>query len=367
MNHKEKLLEIYSISSTIDDISIEPNVLQWVEIITSNIESQKGVYTVLFTLGIHKILYPNQDIRYHQKGLENGFSGRTIDTEYITPTLKELRLPSMAESGWLSRSLEQPYPYTLDYPGKIRNPQVKDSFLRIIDEYETNPVIIERVLRVLLHHGISIRDRRYTNGSVVLKSESITIDQIISSLEEFFRYDYHISGISKVPVIAFYSMYTIMINEIGRYNSCHLRELGSHTTPDLRTRSSGDIEVYDSERNLLESLEIKYNIDISTHIVNRAIEKITTYKPRRYYILTTSQIDPDDYNEIVSKINDLRSEHGCQLIVNGLVPTLKYYLRLISNLDDFIHRFNELIMDDRELKVDHKERWSQIYVTTFSQ
>jgi DNA (cytosine-5)-methyltransferase 1 len=46
-----------------------------------------------------------------------GFSGRRIDTQYITPTLKELGLPAMAESGWLTRSLEQPYPYTLDYNG----------------------------------------------------------------------------------------------------------------------------------------------------------------------------------------------------------------------------------------------------------
>ncbi len=46
-------------------------------------------------------------------------SGRSIETKFITPTLKELGLPSMAESGWLTRSLEQPYPYTFDYEGKI--------------------------------------------------------------------------------------------------------------------------------------------------------------------------------------------------------------------------------------------------------
>ncbi len=51
--------------------------------------------------------------------MAGGFSGRTVDTQFITPVLKKIDLPSMAESGWLTRSLEQPYPYTLDYKGKI--------------------------------------------------------------------------------------------------------------------------------------------------------------------------------------------------------------------------------------------------------
>jgi DNA (cytosine-5)-methyltransferase 1 len=60
-------------------------------------------------------------------------------TLYITPTLKELGLPSMAESGWLTRSLEQPYPYNLDYQGKISNKAVKKAFLNIIDYVESRP------------------------------------------------------------------------------------------------------------------------------------------------------------------------------------------------------------------------------------
>ena len=58
--------------------------------------------------------------------MDQGFSGRSIDTKYITPTLKELGLTSMSESGWLTRSLEQPYPYDFKYQGKIS--KVKDEF-----------------------------------------------------------------------------------------------------------------------------------------------------------------------------------------------------------------------------------------------
>jgi len=51
---------------------------------------------------------------------------------FITPTLKELGLPSMAESGWLTRSLEQPYPYTLGYKGKISGKGIKEAFLNLL-------------------------------------------------------------------------------------------------------------------------------------------------------------------------------------------------------------------------------------------
>ncbi|MGB5769798.1 MAG: DNA cytosine methyltransferase [Crocosphaera sp.] len=113
MNHREKLLRIYDLSENINNLhdSIPSEYLDYLKIIAKYSPKQKGVYTVLITLLTHKIIEPKQDIRYHQKNLPNGFSGRTIDTQYITPTLKELGLPAMAESGWLTRSLEQPYPY----------------------------------------------------------------------------------------------------------------------------------------------------------------------------------------------------------------------------------------------------------------
>ena len=41
----------------------------------------------------------------------------------------------MAESGWLTRSLEQPYPYTKDYSGKISS-GLRTPFLNTLDYVE---------------------------------------------------------------------------------------------------------------------------------------------------------------------------------------------------------------------------------------
>jgi DNA (cytosine-5)-methyltransferase 1 len=369
MTHKEKLLEIYnnlSISNrTLGDILSSSSLNSFQEeslkIIGDKIESQKGVYTVVITLSVHKILYPSQDIRYHQVSLQNGFSGRTIDTQYITPTLKELNLPSMSESGWLTRSLEQPYPYTKNYNGKISNPKVRSSFLDIVEviqELSSGPII---TLQYLLSKSIEIREKNKISLEPLTNPEKVTIVELISGLTEYFNKNYHTSGGSKLPVITFFSIYQILMKEVKRYEDCVLEDLGFHTTSDRTSKSSGDIEVKDMSGNVFESLEIKHDIEIDSHIIRRVREKILKFNPKRYYVLSSGGIKQEDYDEIMEISNELRNSHGCQLIINGLIPTLKYYFRLLDDLNTFIIRFNHNIISDKEIKLIHKKSWEEIY------
>jgi len=130
-------MEIYKLSYSVIDIKdIKKEIKEFIKSIGDKINTQKGVFTVLVTLLTHKIIEPSQDVRKHQSSMLGGFSGRSIDFSFITPTLKELGLPSMAESGWLTRSLEQPYPYNLDYNGKISDKVVKNAFLNVLDYVE---------------------------------------------------------------------------------------------------------------------------------------------------------------------------------------------------------------------------------------
>ena len=363
MNHKEKLLEIYSQCN--DDslnINLPDDVLINISIIGKYIESQKGVFTVLITLGIHKILNNNQDIRYHQTTLDNGFSGRTVDTKYITPTLKELKLPSMSESGWLTRSLEQPYPYTLSYEGKISNKKVKKSFLELVDFINNTPVLVNQVIYLLLKKSIQIREDNKVEIIKINNPDHVSIDKLMSVLMDYMKSQYSVSGGSKIPVIIFYSIYQILINELKRYDNCTLKELGFHTTCDKTSKSSGDIEIYKGS-TLFESVEIKFDINIDSHIVNRVIEKIHRFNPSRYYVLSTSGVSSSDVIDINNKIFELGVEHGCQLIVNGLYTTLKYYMRLIDDTTLLINNISTNISTDKELKVEHKTKWKDLHNT----
>ena len=365
MNHKEKLLEIYNGNLELEKIlNILPEqILTYIQTIAQNCSKQKGVYTVLITLLIHKIIEPTQDIRYHQSNMPNGFSGRTVDTQHITPTLKELGLPAMAESGWLTRSLEQPYPYTLNYNGKINNKAVKKAFLNIIDFVEKNPKLTEVVSKILIYQ---VKQATKTNQISIIKlvnPEKLNILTITNCLDSHFNYNYKAFGASKLPVIAFYSIYQMLIQEVERYKGCKLKALGSHTASDLTSKSAGDIEIFDKNKKLVEAIEIKHGKPINLQMVLNAKDKILKYDPRRYYIFSSADIQTEDKIKIKDEVEFITNNHGCQVIVNGIIPTLKYYLRLISSVEKFVEDYSKLVEQDRELQAIHKIQWNSILET----
>lgn len=331
------------------------NLEEWVECIAQNATKQKGVYTVLITLLVHKIYDPEQDIRKHQaNSMSNGFSGRSIDTREITPTLKKIGLPAMSESGWLTRSLEQPYPYTLDYNGKIGGKNVKTSFLNILDSVENNSVDPKNILIKLL--GI-VSDVAKSNQIEIVKikdSDNITITEIIDFLSEQFFTPYKTHGGSKLPVIAIHSILTLLIKELSRYKNCELNDLGSHTASDRTSKTSGDIEIFKNGK-LFESIEIKLDKPIDTHLLRNIKDKIYKHNPTRYYILSCVPIKNNQEEKLQKIIASVKSEHGCQIIINGVIDTIKYYLRLINKCNSFMDIYLKRIEIDNELQLEHKE------------
>lgn len=362
MNHKQKLLEIYNKDLDIKATKqkLPDNIFTYIQTIALNCSRQKGVYTVLITLLIHKILEPSQDIRYHQSQMPGGFSGRTIDTQYITPTLKELKLPAMSESGWLTRSLEQPYPYTLNYNGKINNKKVKEAFLEIIDFVEKNSALTETVAELLINE---VKEATSSNQISIVKLanfEKLNIATVISCLNAHFSYDYKTFGASKLPVLAFYAVYQTIVEEVERYNNCTLRKLGSHTASDLTSKTAGDIEVFNKSKKLIEAIEIKYGKPITLQMVLNAKDKILKHNPRRYYIFSSANIKSEEKTEIQDEITSIANKHGCQVIINGILPTLKYYLRLIISVEKFLEDYSKLVEEDKELQAVRQIEWNNI-------
>jgi len=360
MNHKEKLLEVYKKSFDVSDIdNISEKTMIFLGKIIENIDRNKGVYTVLITLMTHKLLNPKQDVRYFQDKMKNGFSARSVDTKYITPTLKELGLLSMAESGWLTRSLEQPYPYTMEYKGEISGVGMKEAFLKIIDSFQRNNTITENLLRFILNSAILFKTKNHVEIKKMDNGDEVLISTITVILEKHFTEKYGTHGGSKLPVLAFYAIYKSLIKEIGRYKECSLAPLGSHTASDRTSKSSGDIEIMKDDK-VFEAIEIKLDKMIDINIARIAYEKIARFNPERYYILSYIGTLEKDREAIDELIFEIKENHGCQLIVNGLLHTLKYYLRLISNPKEFFNEYIELIEKDTELKTIHKTKLNDL-------
>lgn len=362
MTHKEVIQGIYA--DALDEVakqdystSIPDETAEQIRQLVSRSEANKGMMTVLITLFTHKIFDPEQDIRYHQAQQPNGFAGRTIDKDVITPFMKSVSFPSMSESGWLTRSLEQPHPYTLDYPGNIKPQEIKLAFLQIIDKVQCQGLSAYEILKYTFKLLIKQRDDQNIE---LAKPHSLSIATIIKLLEKHFTYHYSTPGASRLPTLAVYAAYQCMMTQVARYNGKILCSLESHNSADSQSGRIGDIDVNNENGSAFEGVEIKHEIPISAQLVADAYEKFKIHNTDRYYLLTTANMDAADWNSIEKEVARISQIHGCQVIVNGVYTTLKYYLRLLNDPAEFIDKYVELLKQDGTVKFQHKTVWNDI-------
>jgi len=344
--------------------NLSKDQIEYITMITDNLESQKSVFAVIITSLIKKIEDPNQDIRLHREEFKKGYSGRSLDTKVVTPWLKE-HFPRFApkESGWLTRSIEQPYPFTKDFPGKIRNEKVKRAFLSILDDVEEKKGSAENYLigLFILVLNKTIKETETTEKLTKVEyAESISINQILKMLEEHFS----IPQSSRLPVIAIYSIYQILSKNVEIYKDKKLQPLKSHTTSD-RYMGYGDIEVYYSDEKPFEIVEIKHKIPIDLTTIRDVLKKIQGTTIKRYFILTTAEPNfKGDEKEISDFLNEVKRRYNIDIIPNGIFSSLKYYLRFITNLIEFVNKYTENLKREfqqtTDIKEPHIKKWEEI-------
>lgn len=298
MNKVQKLLiNSYNVKN-IDNIKISKDVISILELLCSRADEIKGIISVLLTSACYKTLYPNQDIRYHQKQLKNGYSGRSFDTKYIVPFCKEKGLSCPKESGWLTRSLEQPYPYTHNYKGRIRS--FKKEFLNIIEAIEnTNP---KNILTIMFYF---LKQNKKDNLINYDKIKQISISHLISKILNI-----RTKGVSKIPV------HIIKILEEIASNTT--MNLDSHYASDNNSNTLGDI--YNPSTNI--NFEIKHNILFDQNIQIDIINKIknSDLKIRKYIFISTHSNQKNDH--FILNIDDL----NLNLLVLNLHTYISYVL-----------------------------------------
>lgn len=336
--------------------NLNDNISKHLQEILNRSESAKAVLTVIITSLVYKIQNPEQDIRNHQTSIENGYSGRTFDTKYITPFLKSVKFPAMAESGWLTRSLEQKVPYDTNYSGAIRPTSLKIAFLETID-FIQNGNQLDDVLSFIFQGLIIQRNSQQID---LAKPLNLPIATIVDLLSKHFDTKYSAEGASRLPVLALYAAYQCLINETKRFEGKTLLPIESHTSADSRSGRIGDIDIVDEKERAFEAVEVKHGIAITAQLVKDAFEKFKTTQVNRYYLLSTANIDISQNDEIDQEIDRIKNIHGCHVIANGLTHSLKYYLRLLSDTSEFIENYVNLIENDTALKFEHKKQWNTI-------
>lgn len=181
----------------------------------------------------------------------------------------------MAESAWLTRSLEQPHVYDQDYPGNIRNTTLKKAFLDTLQWLEEKP---HTAPDLLLSALMFLWQQDRANQDLLQRPEQtirVSIRHIVAAVQTHIEYSYPkgITGAARLPVVAIYAIYRLMLPEVELYQNTILAALESHTSADSKSKSFGDIEVL-HQGVAFEAVEIKHNKPISPDLVVAVYNKI---------------------------------------------------------------------------------------------
>ncbi len=339
-----------------------------VNLLIEKIEQNKSIVSALVTSLVKKIIDPKQDIRLHRTDFENGYSARSLDTKFTSPFFKN-HFPKYAnkESSFLTLATRERIKWTKKDGNalKIRNKALKNSFLNIFDQIEVHKVSAEDYLNYLFAQMIELSSA----DEIILdkvdkelqKIGTLNINVILEMLQKHFA----VKLSSRLPVIAIYSIYQILIPILKRYENKKLVSLQVHTSSDKH--GFGDIEIYTKSNKPFEIVEIKHNIPLDKYLIFDIVKKTENTPIDRYYILTTYKagFENEETEKSVNKfIMQIKQSKGIDIIANGIITTLKYYLRFIDDYKQFVKTYTDNLIKDAknstEVKSFHIEKWTEI-------
>lgn len=347
---------------------ISNEVKKDIDYLIEKIDSNKSIVSALVTSLVKKILKPEQDIRLHRADFEGGYSARSLDTQITTQFFKN-RFPKYAnkESSFLTLATRERIKWTKDEGQnlKIRDKKLRQSFLNVFEQVEEKKQNPKIYLGYIFAKLIKLSESE-TNLFEIAESQSQEIGSLnIQLVLEMLKKHFAVKLSSRLPVIAVYSIYEILLPKFERYKDKKLLPLQVHTSSDKH--GFGDIEIYDRENNPFEIIEIKHNIAIDKYLIFDIVKKTKNTKINRYYILTTFQNgfrDAKTEKVVTEYILQIKQQTNLDIIANGIISTLKYYLRFVDDYGEFIKIYTKnLIIDAKnstEVKSFHLEEWNEI-------
>lgn len=316
---------------------------------------------ILLTLALYKMLVPKQDIRMNKSEHPNGFSARVIDTKITVPFLLVESLPKNVESHWLTQSFSFAEPWTRERKITTKPPIAGRLLVDVVNDLqdidlEQAPSAANDFVVIVLEELIRERNR----GRVDLtRPKNLTIDETRRLLTEQFARHYR-SGGPRLPQLAIYAAYSCLFDTgVGRYNDWKLAPLGRMKAADRKSGTVGDIVVIDKNRPV-EAVETKLGVPINRVMVLEAMQKIATASVERYLILSTAGIDEADRAQIQQHCVAFKQSNGCEVIVNGVLDTIGYYLRLLPSTLTFLDTYAALMEIDKDIDYEHKVAWNEI-------
>ena len=198
----------------------------------------------------------------------------------------------------------------------------------------------------------------HNKSLVLIRPTNLSITQIVDKVSK--HYSSKTDTASLLPVLAMYSVITIIAREFKQYKDCTVLPLKHRTADSSRKDLIADIHIVDANGSLVEGCDVKHNILIGSDLIQASFEKLRTTSMRKFYILTTCH--QNNHAEFETDIQQFAQKHGYQLIVDGVEPILRYSLRLVRNSDEFLDTYVTHLETDPSVTYQMREAWNEIAV-----
>ncbi len=347
---------------------VSNDIKSGVDIFIEKIDTDKSLVQVIITSLVKKIISPEQDVRLHMAKFDGGYSARVLDTKVTSPFFKK-HFPTYAnkETAFLTKATRAEIIWNLSEGKKLpfRSKQLIEPFLSLMDKIQSSSFDLNNCLTYIFFRLHQLSQQHQTVFDDTLESadfsDVLDINGVLAMLVKHF--DSKLS--SRLPVIAIYSAYIQLFKTIKRYEGKILRPLNVHTSADKH--GYGDIEIWNDNETPFEMVEIKHNIAIDRNLIFDVVKKTENTTVKIYYVLTTfkgsflNEIEEIYINKLTLKI---KKERDLEVIPNGIIHSLKYYLRFIDDYQKFIKTYTEELIRDAknstEVKNYHVEIWKLI-------
>lgn len=301
-----------------------------------------------------KSIEPDQNIRLHKGGSSRGafswsegISMRTLDKNYVTPTLRKHDLIRLNADGFMmTRSLAENYPYTYLYKANLRG--ARDQWLALVEELEkgrTNPL---ESLKFLLS--------RLLNAAAEFSAAANNLIDKANKKTEYFANRANVKEIIlKHSDISDYAARLLEVNmhalmqaavETGSFGDLTVKPLSQMRSANKKHGNIGDVELLENGE-IIESWDAKYGKGYLREEIEEAAEKLLNHNHvEKVGFVTTVAIERTI--EINKRIEDIQNLYAVVFEV----------LTFDAWVDQIYNRcLSDNLIDEEELS----NRWFQIY------
>lgn len=336
----------------------EANLRKLVELVTSEAGRALIGITVL-QLSI-KAIAPQQSIRLHKASSNRGsfswvegVSMRTLDKNYVTPTLRKHDLVRLNADGFMmTRSLAENYPYSFLYKAQMRG--ARDQWLSIVESLEKGQTDSYESLLLLLSLLL--------NSAGEFSSEAAKLVALCDQKIQYIQNRSEVQGIlnshaessdyaARLLEISMHSLLQAAVAS-GALGDVNLKPLSQMRSANKKHGNVGDIELLE-EREIIESWDAKYGKGYLREEIEEAAEKI----PNHQSICTVgfvTNVEIQRTTELDQRIRDLTELHGVEFLI---IP----YTEWVSSI--FVRCLDSTMISESELA----KAWMQAYAYTLAQ